>query len=169
MQHVINFLKNPFAAILGANATPRDKLLFTIGATAIAWYFLCITLIGFEIVTERSVVPVATSTTNGPNKVDLRQFMEFSITAISGTLATYLGMVLGLGQTQANPGQQAQQQISTMQKTAAWLYFGSLIYALALWGYFYSENKTPPEVITSLGQSILGLFGGALAVLLNTK
>jgi len=44
-----------------------------------------------------------------------------------------------------------------------------LIYALGLWGrsYFYEESVA--IVISSLGQSILGLFGGALAVLLNTE
>ena len=150
--------------LLGKDASTRDMLLFTIGGSAIVWYLLSITFVGFEFVTPTEVASGASPT--GTN-MDLRGFMEFSITAISGTLATYLGMVLGLSQKQGdNPNSS---EISTMQKVAAWMYFASLIYALGLWGrsYFYEESVA--IVISSLGQSILGLFGGALAVLLNTE
>ena len=50
--------------------------------------------------------------------------------------------------------------ISGMQKAAAWLYFASLVYALGLWGWSYSAHTVVAPVISSIGQSILGLFGG---------
>jgi hypothetical protein len=55
-----------------------------------------------------------------------------------------------------------------MHKAAAWLYFISLIYVLCLWGKAYCTDSAPPQVIGLLGQSVLGLFGGVLAVVLNT-
>jgi len=151
-------------ALLGKKASTRDMLLFTIGGSAIAWYLLSITLVGFEFVKPTVGSPSASPTATN---MDLRGFMEFSITAISGTLATYLGMILGLSQKQGDNSTSS--EISTMQKVAAWMYFASLVYALGLWGMSYFNGASIALVISSLGQSILGLFGGALAVLLNTE
>lgn len=124
------------------------------------------------------------------SELDLWQFMGFSVTTIAGTLATFVGMVLGLGQTVApgnanvvppdpnvpvNPPAPASAEITPMQKAAAWAYFGSLVYALVLWGLYtflvWWDFQIPPldPAISRLGQSVLGLFGGALAVLLNVK
>ncbi len=101
------FIKSPIESIIGADATPREKLLFAIGTSAILWYYLSVTCIGFNLIAKPRVsaaapvggtVPTAgkeddTVPTTG---IDLCQFMSFSITTISGTLATYLGMVLGI-------------------------------------------------------------------------
>ncbi|MFO0942458.1 MAG: hypothetical protein U0930_17105 [Pirellulales bacterium] len=200
----MNELANSFKQVFSKNTPTRDKLLFTIGGSAIAWYLLSITLIGFNQVKSTNSAKAKTTVNensqnepgkknlgspavdsngqaaptpstenpNGPTigqatNMDLHDFMEFSITAISGTLATYLGMVLGLSQKQSQAN--AQSEITTMQKVAAWMYFLSLVYALALWGWAYFSEKNIAPVISTLGQSILGLFGGALAVMLNTE
>jgi len=105
--------------------------------------------------------------------LDLWQFMAFSVATISGTLATFVGMVLGFGQVTAPNAQQPIPAISPMQQAAAWAYFGSLLYALALWGIDTFLRWTGVEMpdldpaISRLGQSLLGLFGGVLAVVLN--
>jgi hypothetical protein len=170
---VWNFTLSPIASIIGPNATPRDKLLFAIGTTAILWYFLSITCIAFNL------IPLPAKGTEGTTSgMELRQFMSFSVTTISGTLATYLGMVLGFGQKAGQPAAAPVPgappaapiiQISNLQKVAAWAYFFSLIYALALWGFAPDTQPKVDIVITTLGQSILGLFGGALAVILNVE
>jgi len=100
--------------------------------------------------------------------------MAFSVTTIAGTLATFLGMVLGFGQVPAAAGQNVP-QTSSMQKAAAWAYFGSLVLALGLWALHTFLTWTGADIpaldpaISRLGQSILGLFGGVLAVVLNVK
>jgi hypothetical protein len=183
------FLTAPLRTLLNTNVRLRDKLLFAIGFSAIVWYFVCITCIGLHWV-KPDKRPGSASASENPDRaapsatpdmlpkqresrdqlgeMDLYSFMAFSITAIAGTLATFLGMVLGLGQATSNTAG-SDLAITPMQTVAAWCYFSSLLYALAIWGYY--SWQTPPQVvhpvISSLGQSILGLFGGVLAVILN--
>jgi hypothetical protein len=176
---LIDALMSPIATSLGRPSEPRDKLLFAIGSAAIVWYFISISWVGLPS-TLKSKDPVTQQTAEnkatakqanvgdtGPdrNPMTMEQFMKFSITAISGTLATFIGMVLGFGQISAagtSPNSSVL-QISGLQKVAAWAYFVSLVYALVLWNL---DSETD-VVIRYLGQSILGLFGGALAVILN--
>ena len=116
------------------------------------------------------------TTEDAPEPLDLWQFMAFSITTIAGTLATFVGMVLGFGQVpEAQRAGQNVPQTTPMQQAAAWAYFGSLVLGLSLWALhtFLAWSGAPlPELdpaISRLGQSILGLFGGVLAVVLNVK
>ncbi len=82
---------------------------------------------------------------------------------------------MGFGQQSkatTSSGKPLATEISNLQKAAAWAYFFSLVYALALWGFHDKiptlyKDPNPDIVIITLGQAILGLFGGALAVILN--
>src|SRR5258708_17768540 len=109
--------------------TFRDKLLIVIGALAISWYFVCIVYVGCTDVNGDAI------------SKDMRQFMSVSITTISGTLATYLGMLLGFGsalrrdRAGEQPSEQAGAvpQISRMQAVTAVAYVVSLVVAVGIW------------------------------------
>jgi hypothetical protein len=107
------------------------------------------------------------------SELSLWQFMAFSVTTIAGTLATFVGMVLGFGQVAPAQSDSTDESVSPMQQAAAWAYFGSLVYGLALWGlnsflhWMWPSVPLVDPAIAQLGQSILGLFGGVLAVVLN--
>jgi hypothetical protein len=141
--------------------TFRDKLLIAIGALAISWYFVCIVCAGCTDVDGDAI------------SKDMRQFMSVSITTISGTLATYIGMLLGFGSAlrrgggDAQPSEQAAAvpQITRMQAVAAVAYVVSLVVALGIW--LATDEKNLDPAVINLGRSILGLFGGVLAVILN--
>jgi len=143
----------------------RDKLLIVIGALAISWYFVCIVYAGCTDVNGDAI------------SKDMRQFMSVSITTISGTLATYLGMLLGFGSAlrRGRDGEQPSEQtsepaaavpqISRMQAVAAVAYVVSLVVALGIW--LATDETKLDSAVLNLGRSILGLFGGVLAVILN--
>lgn len=139
----------------------RDKLLIVIGALAISWYFVCIVYAGCTDVNGDAI------------SKDMRQFMSVSITTISGTLATYLGMLLGFGSAvrRGRDGEQPSEQapavpqISRMQAVAAVAYVLSLVVALGIW--LATDETKLDSAVLNLGRSILGLFGGVLAVILN--
>lgn len=177
---------SPIKLVFGSIPDPRARLLLAIGTAAMVWYYASITCIGFNWVAKPKAAlsgaaasPIIGSTSPKdaePGSVmELHQFMSFSITTISGTMATYLGMVLGFGQKPTGPpaqGAAKTSEITRPQKSAAWAYFISLLYALTIWAYHELIQNEPKEpntsiVIVTLGQSILGLFGGALAVILN--
>jgi hypothetical protein len=117
--------KSPLDMILGPNANPRDKLLFAIGTAAIVWYFVSITWIALapfaERVSANAQVKAHEEEAKSEDPVDLKAFMSFTVTTISGTLATYMGMVLGFGQIAASRPHTASAQsleITTLQKVA---------------------------------------------------
>ena len=94
--------------------------------------------------------------------------MSMSITTLGATLATFVGMVLGFQQTRSaapaaagNPAPVT--QLSIFQIIAAWAYVASLILALVIW---WSHSNCDASIM-HLGQSFIGLIGGALAVMLN--
>lgn len=156
-----------------AEASLRDKLLTTIGTLAIFWYFASILLVGMSDLPGK----------DGADKDFLtpaaRQFMTVSITTISGTLATYLGLVLGFAQVREQQREGAPPpppgpalanvapEITRLQAVAAWAYVLSLVVALLLW-LCRQEDRVDPVIINQ-GRSILGLFGGVLAVILNVE
>lgn len=161
-------------------STLRDVIVFCVGTLGIAWYYICILVIGAK--------PLAGKAPGS----SFRQFMSLSITTISVSLATYVGMILGLrsvsdeiqkGVARANamagaataaataaaaPLREAAQVANpnALQWGAAILYILSLVLALVLW--WRGGDDTDPA-ISKLGQSLLGLIGGALSVLLNTN
>jgi hypothetical protein len=136
-------------------------LITFIGGAAIIWYYLCVGYLGF-------VHPEPL-----PND-QFRQFMGLSISTISGTLATYVGMILGVQTAASEPKtnrlaavvQTRTAPITLLQAIAAVAYVASLIVALFAWWWNFEH---PDPVIVALGKSFLGLIGGALAVILNVN
>lgn len=166
-------LFDPFRAWWEADAPLRDKLLAVIGTLAILWYFVAIFCVGSWKDAEGEAAK-----RTGLRSAEMRQFMVISITTISGTLATYLGLILGITQVrdaqlrasgergrQAGATDDGPPQVSKLQVVAAWAYVASVVVALLLWAV-RSEGEVD-AVIVNLGRSCLGLFGGVLAVILN--
>src|SRR5262249_21693850 len=147
--------------------TLRDALTLGFGIIGLGWYYVCIVVIGFRTSTD-------------PADAAFRAFMSLSITTISVTLATFVGMLLGIrsisDRIQQGVNQvpaaapPALQQLATdakgtlMQWIACGVYAGSLLLALYCWWYY--GEKTDPAIV-NLGKSFLGLIGGALTVLIN--
>ncbi|QDU95139.1 hypothetical protein [Lignipirellula cremea] len=127
---------------------PNTAILF-IGFLAIAWYYYCIIYIGF-------LHPVAQDGSQA-----FREFVKLSIPALSGTLATFVGMVLCLKPLETLNGVPA---VTMFGWAACLAYVVSLILAVYAWSK--NGDRTDP-VIIGLAKLLLGLFGGALAVALN--
>ena len=151
----------------------RDILALVLGIAALLWYFICLFSIG--------TAPLPTGTT--PD--DFRGFMSLSLTTIGASLATFIGMLLGIKQVgdvvraeKSTPDQTGQQTTggvqmqrltagaltTNLQWVAAALYVISL--GIALWFWHLHGDKTDPAV-TNLGKTLLGLLGGALVIVLN--
>lgn len=137
---------------------PTDRLIQVMGAVAIIWYFVCLISLGFH--------PADTGT--------FHQFMSYSVTTLGATLATFVGMLLGIRQIArasagALPASQAKlgEQLTTtsLQWWAAGLYLLSLFIAIAFWA---AGNPVDPA-IENLAKSLIGLVGGALTVSLNVR
>jgi len=62
---------------------PRDLLILVLGIVGIVWYYVCLLRIGWK--------PPAAGAASG-----FEQFMTLSITTIAVSLATFVGMFLGL-------------------------------------------------------------------------
>jgi hypothetical protein len=147
-------------------ATLRDVLLVIIGTIAVGWYFVSIIYLAFGHVRK-------------PDEVDGRflmsketsDFMALSVTTISGTLATYLGLVIGFRQletTQAsNTALPESASISWLQAIAAYAYIASLL--LALYLFVQDSNGSLHQTVKNLAISTLGILGGVMAVILNLK
>lgn len=149
--------------------------VIALGALGIVWYFICIFVIGLKRLAD-----------NPP----LRDFMSVSITTISISLATFVGMLLGLrgvgeqltagvNQVAPNTGSGSAERAmgartltrlaqstegTTLQWSSAILYLASLVLAIYFW---YRGGPQTDPAITKLAQSLLGLIGGSLSVLLN--
>jgi hypothetical protein len=122
-----------------------------IGLIAIVWYCFCICAIGFNWTQALGT------------GLEFRQFMSLSISTLSGTLATFVGMVFGVHAIKNIQKVEVPSQLTTLQWLAAIVYVASLIVALLAWRI--TANVDP--VIIALGKSFLGLIGGVLAVGLN--
>jgi hypothetical protein len=131
-------------------------LLTIIGFVAIAWYYICIIYVGFWD-------PAPEDDSGG-----FRHFMTLSISTLSGTMATFVGMLLGLKAVAAEgSAAEAIKQtapLTNLQMAAAIAYVVSLIGALIAWA-IHKEGADPS--IVALGKSFLGLIGGVLAIGLN--
>ena len=81
-------------------------------------------------------------------------------------------MALGFRQASATgavPSQMAAVfRLTWPQAIAAWAYVASLVLAVAFWAWCGFSADTA-VTIQNLARSLLGLFGGALAVLLNVR
>jgi hypothetical protein len=138
-------------------------LILLIGSCAILWYYICLIFLGF-------VAPKPDPTTDEA----FRQFMATSVSTLSGTLATYVGMILGVQTAAREPSvnriaavlQTRATPISGLQAIAAIAYVVSLFIALFAW---WRNPSAPDPTIVALGKSLLGLIGGALTVILNVN
>lgn len=136
-----------------------DRLIQLMGTIALLWYYFCLIKLGAN--------PIKT----GADPDSFYQFMSISITTLGGTLATFVGMILGIqtveGDTASPPGSAFLNLATTsLQWWAAGLYLLSLLIALAFWAT--NPSGADPAVV-NLGKSLLGLFGGALSINLNMK
>ena len=157
------------------------SLISILGVLGIAWYYFCLVKIG----TGNSI-----QNTNPA----FYQFMTTSITSVGTSLATFVGMVLGLQSTHETvkeipgaaikaleavrpgsnldlaPAAQAVQDSVQMldptklQWTAAILYIISLALAIFFW---YRRGQATDPAISNLGKSLLGLIAGAMTIMLN--
>lgn len=149
---------------MGRCVVPFTSVLISfIGASAILWYFICIYYLGFLHPQPDANVDET-----------FRQFMATSISTISGTLATFVGMILGVKSAASDPTanptarllHQKSSPISWLQGIAAIAYVASLLIALLAW---WKSFPSPDPTIVALGKSLLGLIGGVLAVILNVN
>src|SRR5262245_52415850 len=129
-------------------------LISVIGGIAILWYFICLIALGFRW------PYTADSARDG-----FRQFMSLSLSTLSGTLATFVGLVLGIktAETVNAPDRAAAvlqgEALSWLQMVAALAYVVSLF--IALWAWYRTRDNADPT-IQALGKSFLGLIVGAL-------
>jgi hypothetical protein len=148
----------------------REFLTLAVGAIGLIWYYASLFSLGLNPLTSGQV-PTA-----------FRQFMSLSVTSIGVSLATFVGMLLGIQQVvgQINDAvNKAGVQLAPtnfqalaainklltgLQWWAAGLYVLSLVIALGLWKR--GGDATDPAV-SNLGKSLLGLIGGVFAILLN--
>jgi hypothetical protein len=157
--------------------TLRDMTLLVFGAVGVIWYYVCLIVIGAKLLD------------GAPQATNFREFMSVSITTIGVSLATFVGMLLGLravaeevragvGRLQSSKGIDAGASAevvrlnefsnsaagSTLQWLAALLYIASLLIAIYFW---YRHGNSTDPAITNLAKSLLGLIGGALSIVLN--
>ena len=100
----------------------RDSLVLLIGGIAIAWYFCCIYFVGYGAVLEPDSPTTDSRLLISQSTFD---FMALSITTISGTLATFLGLVLGFGQVQSSRKVSEAQNAASEAEAAAQVEEGS--------------------------------------------
>jgi len=156
----------------------NNNLIMYLGGIAIAWYFVCIFYVGLASTSspisgnpgQPATLPSSAMAATTP-PANFYEFMRYSITTLAGTLATFVGMVLGLRQVNTKSVAQgaALPPAATLTKRqwfAMWSYIFSLLLGLFLW--WYRGISCDPSII-HLGQSLLGVIGGALAVLLNVQ
>jgi hypothetical protein len=138
----------------------QNWVVLLVGGGGLLWYLFCVFYLGWN-------PPIA-----GTPVVQFRQFMSFSVSTISASLATFVGMVVGL-ESAAGPVENATDAsrsilaATSLQWWCAGLYLVSLI--LALWLWWRQKAQNPDEVIVALGKSFVGLVVGALAIVLNTS
>lgn len=155
----------------------RDILLTVLGVLALVWYFYCLIYLGTTkaapVDPNRSAAVASPSDSGGAPETPMsfRSFASFSLTTIGASLATFVGMLLGLkqaGEAMAATGNKAASgavSTSPLQWIAAALYVVSLL--VALW--FWKQQGAPDPAVLGLAKSTLGLLGGALAVVLNKQ
>ncbi len=137
------------------------QLLRGLGALAVVLYLAAIVYVG--------VLSLRSSATP-----DVPPIVDYYVTSISATLATFLGMVLGFRQANDStgpPGIPAAPvtQLTWTQTIAAWSYVASLCLALLFWILDGPFSSATAPLIQNLTKSLIGLFGGALTVYLNAQ
>jgi len=149
--------------------TLQAALTLAFGIAGLSWYYVSLFGIGWT-------PPAAGSPVSA-----FRQFMSLSVTTIGVSLATFVGMLLGVRSVSESVQQSAPVAaaldaspqlnwlvqgtwITSLQWWAAGLYVLSLLIAIWLWRR--GGDATDPAV-SNLAKSLLGLIGGALSIALN--
>jgi hypothetical protein len=153
-----------------------------LGVVAITWYYLCLFQIGLDLGssgTFRDFMSLSITTIGAAlatfvgGLLGVRQVasvVERTETPVNQNQMPAMGdPPSGVPQQQVDSA--AQQQglfhafaTTGMQWAATILYIASLL--LALWFWYRTGNETDPA-LTNLGKTLLGLMGGALAIVLN--
>lgn len=153
------------------NYSLLEAIVLIVGASGLIWYYFSLFALGLKPLDP------------GQAAESFRQFMSLSVTSIGVTLATFVGMLLGVrsisnavkeetqtvSETVSSAAPQVQQLASgalttNLQWYAAGAYVLSIFIALYFW--WRAGDKTDPA-ISNLGKSLLGLVAGALAIALN--
>jgi hypothetical protein len=137
------------------------QLFRALGALAVVLYLAAIIYVG--VLGIRSSAP--------PN---IPPIVDYYVTSISATLATFLGMVLGFQQANVKSGLPSTParpvtQLTWGQTIAAWSYVASLCLALLFWILDGPFSATAAPLIQNLTKSLIGLFVGVLTVYLNVQ
>lgn len=141
-------------------------IIIAVSSLGLIWYFICLFMLGSK------------PTTPGQAADMFGIFQSLSLTTISSTLATFIGMLLGLNTVSGNITQQAVTAAapdktagminaalsSSLQWWAAVLYVLSIV--IALYFLFKHRDKTD-SAVANLGKSLLGLIIGVMAIALN--
>jgi hypothetical protein len=148
----------------------KELLTTGVGVIGLIWYFVCLCALGLK------------PTPAGQAASGFRQFQALSVTTIGVALSTFVGWIVGIKQTGASSlaaqgvaaaasgVQQAASavpvsgSITSLQVSAAWLYVGSLVVAIAF--YAYKKDEAEPA-ITNLAKSLLGFVVGVFSVVLG--
>ncbi len=163
----------------------RDVFSYIFGIIGIVWYYVCVIYIGSR--------PLPPDVAPG----NFRSFMSLSVTTIGVSLATFVGMLLGLQsvstdiQEKADAVQEAQKTIEAehpktvekvsgktdeLKKTAKktvpnymqWAAAALYVLSLLLALVFWWRTEPMTDpAISNLGKSLLGFIAGAFSILLN--
>jgi hypothetical protein len=160
----------------------QKAVALVLGVVAIAWYYLCLFQIGLDLGlsgTFRDFMSLSITSIGAAlatfvgGLLGVRQVagvVEKTETPVNQSQMPAMGVPTS-GVPQQQPNLVAQQQrlfqafaTTGMQWAATILYIASLL--LALWFWYRTGDKTDPA-LTNLGKTLLGLMGGALAIVLN--
>jgi len=148
----------------------KNSVVVAFGVIGLSWYYVSLFALG-------SGWPFA------PKSNELREFMSLSVTTISVSLATFVGMLLGYTRVSDEAQREAKDTVDVDRKSRLvrfaednsgtilqWisviLYAASLVLAIFFWQTESNDKKTDPAIV-NLGKSLLGVIGGSLAVILN--
>jgi hypothetical protein len=139
-----------------------NVLTWGLGGGAIVWYYICIIYLGFLHPQPDPSIDEA-----------FRHYLSSSISTLSTTLATYVGLIIGVQTASRAPGaskvaavfSSKVTPVTNVQGWAAISYLVSVFLAVGAWWYHPEADPS----IKALGSSFLGLAGGALAVIRNVN
>jgi hypothetical protein len=137
------------------------QLFRFLGGLAIALYLAAVVYVG--------ILNMRSATTP-----QIPPIVDYYLTSISATLATYVGMVLGFRQAnsvEGSPGAPAAPltQLTWPQAIAAWSYVSSLCLGLFFWILDGPFSEAAAPLLQNLTKSLIGLFLGVVTVYANVQ
>jgi hypothetical protein len=136
------------------------SLLKAIGVLAVVLYVLAIIYVG--MINLRSPKPI------------VPPIIDYFVTSMSATLATFLGMVLGFKKANDKTGVPGAAvapvtRLDWVQTIVAWTYVLSLVLGLVFWFLDGPFSDGAAQLLQNLTKSLVGLFVGAITVYLNVQ